>query len=130
MKRPRRSVILSPAEMAAIGPAATPAAAVASVSRGRSAAHVVNAHVRVTATIRVGRFPVGVAVNPRTDTIYVANANSGTVSVISGRTNTVAATVPVGRLAAGGAAKPPRNNIYDASDGSHATADDSRLERE
>ena len=112
MKRPRRSVILITAAIAAIGPAATTAAAVASVSRGRSGPQVVTAHVRVTATIPVGRFPVGVAVNPRTDTIYVANANSGTVSVISGRTNTVVATIRVGRVPGGVAVNPRTNTIY------------------
>ena len=38
---------------------------------------------KVTATISVGGAPYGVAVNPDTDTAYVANANSGTASVIS-----------------------------------------------
>src|SRR5216683_689259 len=113
MKRPRRAVILITAAMAAIGPAATTAAAVASVSRGRSTAQAVTAHIGVTATIRVGRFPVGVAVNPRTDTIYVANANSGTVSVISGRTNTVTATIHLGgRFPVGVAANARTNTIY------------------
>ena len=37
---------------------------------------------RVTATVRVGAFPYGVAVDPATHTAYVANADSGTVSVI------------------------------------------------
>src|SRR5258707_12264458 len=78
MRRPRRAVILITAAMAAIGPAATTAAAVASVSRGRSTAQAVTAHIGGPATIRVGRFPVGVAGNPRADTHYVANANRGT----------------------------------------------------
>jgi YVTN family beta-propeller protein len=112
MKRPQRSVVLITVAIAAIGPAVTTAAAVASVSRGRSTAQVVTAHVRVTATISVGRFPVGVAVNPRTDTTYVANANSGTVSVISGRTNSVTATVRVGRSANGVATNPTTKRIY------------------
>src|SRR5260221_1088222 len=116
MTRPRRAVLLITAGMAAIGPAASTAAAVASVSRGRSTAQAVTAHIGVTATIRVGRFPVGVAVNPRTDTIYVANANSGTVSVISGRTNTVVGTIRVGRVPGGVAANPRTNTIYVTND--------------
>ena len=58
-------------------------------------------------------FPV--AVNPLTNTIYVANTNSdfsGTLSVISGQTNTVVATVPVGRFPAGVAANPLTNSTY------------------
>ncbi len=39
---------------------------------------------RVTGTIRVGTGPLGVAVDPRTDTIYVTNGNDNTVSVING----------------------------------------------
>src|SRR5215469_5755996 len=113
MKGPRRAVIVVTAAIAALGPAATAAGAVASVSRGGTPARAAAGHVRVTATIGVGRFPVGVAVNPRTDTIYVANANSGTMSVISGRTSTVTATVGVGgRFPAGVAANPRTNTIY------------------
>src|SRR6266705_1287169 len=37
----------------------------------------------VTATIPVGDFPSGLAVDPKTDTIYSANAQDGTVSVIN-----------------------------------------------
>jgi YVTN family beta-propeller protein len=67
----------------------------------------------VTATIRVGRVPAGVAVNPRTNTIYVTNANSGTVSVISGRTNTVTATIRLGgKFPVGVAANPRTDTIY------------------
>jgi DNA-binding beta-propeller fold protein YncE len=37
----------------------------------------------VTATITVGSIPVGIAVNPVTGAVYVANNGSGNVSVIS-----------------------------------------------
>ena len=37
----------------------------------------------------VGAIPVGVAVNPNTNTIYVTNRADDTVSVIDGKTNTV-----------------------------------------
>ena len=50
----------------------------------------------VTATVTVGADPDGVAVDGTTDTIYVTNYGSGTVSVIDGATNTVTATVTVG----------------------------------
>src|SRR5262249_59698882 len=50
----------------------------------------------VTATIPVGEIPTRVAVNPKANTIYVTNLASNTVSVLSGRTNTVTATIPQG----------------------------------
>jgi YVTN family beta-propeller protein len=50
----------------------------------------------VESTIRVGTGPYAVATNPLTRTIYVTNYVDNTVSVISGRTNTIMATVPVG----------------------------------
>ena len=37
----------------------------------------------VTATISVGNFPFAVAVTPKTSTIYVANRDDNSVSVIS-----------------------------------------------
>jgi YVTN family beta-propeller protein len=37
----------------------------------------------VTATVPVGRVPVGVAANPRTNTIYVTNSDDNTVSVLT-----------------------------------------------
>jgi serine/threonine-protein kinase len=39
---------------------------------------------RAPATVAVGSGPMGLAVNPVTDTVYVANSRSGTVSVING----------------------------------------------
>ena len=57
---------------------------------------VISGHTNtVTATIRVGRYPQGVAADPKTNTIYTANTFDNTVSVISGRTNTVIATIRV-----------------------------------
>ena len=73
----------------------------------------------VTATIPVGDFPSGLAVDPKTDTIYSANAQDGTVSVINGKTNTVTATIPVGNTPIGIAVDTHRN-IYVANDGSNS----------
>ncbi len=51
----------------------------------------------VTTTINIGYGgPVGVAVNPVTNQIYVANTGSASVTVIDGTTNVVTATVNVG----------------------------------
>jgi YVTN family beta-propeller protein len=66
----------------------------------------------VTATIPVGQAPDQAAVNPRTDTIYLTNFQDNTVSVISGRTDTVTATIPVGTSPIGVAADPRTSRIY------------------
>lgn len=73
---------------------------------------------RVTGTIPVGDIPQGVAVNPASGAIYVANEFSGTVSAISGPTRKVIATVPVGIFPFGITANPATNTIYVANWGS------------
>jgi YVTN family beta-propeller protein len=80
------------------------------------------------ATVTVGSGPFGIAVNPTTDTVYVANtgqlfttADGHTVSVINGATcnasvtsgcGQVTATVPVGRAPFGVAVDQATNTIY------------------
>jgi DNA-binding beta-propeller fold protein YncE len=66
----------------------------------------------VVATVRVG-YPAafGVAANPRTNTIYVANGDDETV-VISGRTNRVAARVRTGGCSVGVATDPRTNTSF------------------
>jgi YVTN family beta-propeller protein len=70
---------------------------------GISAAAAAANPYTVTARMGVGKAPYGVGVDPSTNTVYVTNEASGTVSVIDGATNTVTATIvsPVG--AVGGA---------------------------
>ena len=63
------------------------------------------------ATVSPGALPCGVAVNPTTNRIYVANLNSKNVSVIDGGTNKVVATVPVGSWPRGVAVNPTSNRI-------------------
>ncbi len=50
----------------------------------------------VTATVNVGDFPAGVAVNPDGTKVYVANWSSNNVSIIDTETNNVTATMDVG----------------------------------
>jgi DNA-binding beta-propeller fold protein YncE len=38
---------------------------------------------RPVGTVKVGKFPEAAALNPATRTLYVANLNSGTISVIN-----------------------------------------------
>ncbi|WP_319436179.1 YncE family protein [Mycobacterium sp. RTGN5] len=78
--------------------------------------------------IPVGSAPTGVAVSPNGSsavyTVYVANAASNTVSVITtatdanyGLTGTVTATIPVGSAPTGVAVSPNGNTVYVANGG-------------
>ena len=60
----------------------------------------------VVAAIPVGRGASAVAVNPKTNIIYVTNNRDSTVSVIDGHTRTVTATIPVGRVSERGRGQP------------------------
>lgn len=66
----------------------------------------------VTATIPVAGFPQLVAVNPRTNAVYVAASFPNEVAVISGRTNTVTATIPLAHVPVGVAVDWRTNTIY------------------
>ncbi|TAK33738.1 MAG: YncE family protein [Chloroflexota bacterium] len=66
----------------------------------------------VVSTITVGASPDGVAVNPTTNLVYVANSGSNSVSVINGTTRAVVATIAVGTNPKGVAANPNTNRIY------------------
>jgi DNA-binding beta-propeller fold protein YncE len=80
---------------------------------------------RVTGTIRVGSGPLGVAVDPQTDTMYVTNGNDNTVSVIngahcnaevlSGCATAVVATVKVGTFPVQDAFNPATRTLYVAN---------------
>ena len=59
-----------------------------------------------------GKDPMGVAVDPDTRTVYVANGGDNTVSVIDASTRTVTATVPVGRGPRGVAVDPGTHTVY------------------
>src|ERR1035441_12099 len=81
---------------------------------------VINGATNNPAPVNVGYFPSTLAVNPVTNTIYVANqcgsdptcASDGTVTVIDGVSNTVIATVTVGSDPYGVAVNSVTNTIY------------------
>jgi YVTN family beta-propeller protein len=66
----------------------------------------------VTATIAVGSSPIGVAVSPAGNKVYVANGGSNTMSVIAAATNKVTATIPVGSAPEGVAVSPDGTKVY------------------
>ena len=66
----------------------------------------------VVATIPVGSAPSLVAVNRKTNLIYVTNAGGNSVSVIDGSTNMVINTDPVGSFPQAVATNPSLNRIY------------------
>ncbi|KKG14163.1 hypothetical protein EO94_15715 [Methanosarcina sp. 2.H.T.1A.3] len=66
----------------------------------------------VTATVPVGDYPMGVAVNPTGTKVYVANYNDNSISVIDTSTNAVTATVSAGNNPRGVAVNPTGTNVY------------------
>ena len=54
---------------------------------------IISADVSTTSTIQVGNGPNGIAFDPLNGNLYLANYETGTVSVINGTTNSVVATV-------------------------------------
>ena len=62
--------------------------------------------------IEVGTDPSSVAINPNTNTIYVANYDEDTVSVIDSKTNIVVKTITVGSGPAEITINPNTNMIY------------------
>src|SRR6266540_3996548 len=73
----------------------------------------------VIATIPVGDSPNAVAVNLKTNRVYVGNAVSGTTSVINGRNNKVKKTITTGVLLFGTAVNSVTNRIYVTAGNDH-----------
>lgn len=76
----------------------------------------------MTATIPLDGESEGVAVNPRTDTIYITGLDVNVVRAISGRTNAILATVPVGSEPLGVAVNPKTNTIYVTNGGDNTVS--------
>jgi YVTN family beta-propeller protein len=69
----------------------------------------------IVTNITVGAAPRGVATNPTTNRVFVANNGPDTVSIIDGVTNTVLNTVPGGTDPRGVAVLPALNRVYVAN---------------
>jgi len=77
----------------------------------------------VIGTIPVGNVPGGVAVDPSSHAVYIANAGSNSVSVVDesgdAANGTVTATIPVGVSPSGVAVDPTTHAVYVANFGSN-----------
>src|SRR5467141_1726634 len=67
------------------------------------------------ATIPVGKTPIGVAVDTSTNTVYVANSVTGTISVISALTNKLTNNIAVGAGPYAVAVNPLSGSVYVAN---------------
>jgi YVTN family beta-propeller protein len=94
--------------------AAVTAAAALSLVAGAAPASAAGGYA-VTNTITVGTFPAGVAVDTATGTMYVANYESDTVSVIDEATGAVTTTITVGTYPMAVAADPVTGTVYVAN---------------
>jgi DNA-binding beta-propeller fold protein YncE len=92
-----------------------PLASLAKVSSGKPRLPPATPTCRSVATIPVGGGtsgdPEGLGLNPRTNTVYVAESG-GTVAVIRGRTNTVVTAIGLGGFPDAVATDPLTNTIY------------------
>jgi len=76
--------------------------------------------VRVLATVPVGDGPQGIAINPTTNRVYVANYFGGSVSVLDSTSGSVLQTIPVGPTLSGVAVDESLNRIFVASRDAYA----------
>ena len=77
---------------------------------------------KVVASIPVGSYPYAMAITPNGKTVYVANGNSGSVSVISTAINQAVATISVGSLPVAIAVAPSGHFIYVVNDDSNSVS--------
>lgn len=83
-------------------------------AKGNGLSDCFNVNCHLPVPIAVGHIPVSVAVDQATDTIYVTNSGSGTMSAIDGHTNAVTATIAV-HSPEGVAVDPATDTIYVAN---------------
>lgn len=76
----------------------------------------------ITAKIRVGKRPRGIAISPDGALVYVTNFKSGTVSVVSTATNTVIGKIKVGKKPQGVAFTPDGTKAYVVNSGSNTVS--------
>jgi YVTN family beta-propeller protein len=69
----------------------------------------------LTATVNVGVYPLGSALNPAGTRVYIANQGSNTVSVINTANNTVIATINVGQEPTNLVVNPAGTRLYVAN---------------
>jgi YVTN family beta-propeller protein len=74
----------------------------------------------INSGIRVDSYPVGIAVNPIINKVYVANEFSNTVSIIDGSTDKIQAAIKVGSFPYGIDVNPLNNRVYVANRGSNS----------
>src|SRR6516165_3690163 len=103
------------------GPTASSRAAAPSAS-SRAATPSTGPTHRVTATVPVGRDPMGVAVDPGTHTVDVPKLGDRAGSVMDASTRTVTATVPVARNPMGVAVDPGTHTVYVANLGDNSVS--------
>jgi YVTN family beta-propeller protein len=72
--------------------------------------------------IAVNTFPIGIAVNPSTNKVYVVNEFSNTVSVIDTNTDAVKSTINLGNFPYGIDMNPLNNRIYITNRGSNTVS--------
>ena len=72
--------------------------------------------------IDVNTFPIGIAVNPSTNKVYVVNEYSNTVSVIDTNTDTIKSTINLGNFPYGIDINPLNNRIYITNRGSNTVS--------
>ena len=104
----RHGTILLSVAMAGL---ATTAVAAAPPAAGQAVTRVAGPCIKVTATVPLAKASGGIAVNPKTNTVYATNGGHQVI-VISGRTNTVTATIPVAQFPESIVVDPKTNTIY------------------
>jgi len=88
------------------------------IANGNGSVTAIDGVTNNTATVTAGTSPYGVAVNPVTNKVYVANFGSNNITVIDGATNNTT-TVAVGTNPYAVAVNPITNKIYTANFGSN-----------